>query len=52
MSDAADEGRNNAATVAFAAVSLGLLTIVTVWKIKKFKYGLINETGGAVVYGE
>ncbi|XP_071341180.1 sodium/hydrogen exchanger 9-like isoform X4 [Trachinotus anak] len=35
-----------------AAVSLGLITILSVWKLKQFKYGLkINETGGAMFYG-
>ncbi|XP_018529277.1 sodium/hydrogen exchanger 9 [Lates calcarifer] len=43
--------QDNAALLALAAVSLGLITILSVWKLKQFKYGLINETGGAMFYG-
>ncbi|XP_044194844.1 sodium/hydrogen exchanger 9-like [Thunnus albacares] len=34
-----------------AAICLMLITIFTVWKLKQFKYILINETGGGMFYG-
>nr|WRO44057.1 sodium/hydrogen exchanger 9 [Rachycentron canadum] len=43
--------QDNALLVVLAAVSLGLITILSVWKLKQFKYRLINETGGALFYG-
>uniref|UniRef100_A0A096MI91 Sodium/hydrogen exchanger n=1 Tax=Poecilia formosa TaxID=48698 RepID=A0A096MI91_POEFO len=32
-------------------VCLALITIISVWKLKQFKYRLINEAGGAMFYG-
>uniref|UniRef100_A0A8C7X9M2 Solute carrier family 9 member A9 n=1 Tax=Oryzias sinensis TaxID=183150 RepID=A0A8C7X9M2_9TELE len=43
--------RENASLLVLAAISLALLTILSVWKLKQFKYRLVNETGGAMFYG-
>ncbi|XP_037829119.1 sodium/hydrogen exchanger 9 isoform X3 [Kryptolebias marmoratus] len=51
MSAAARHRPDSAALFVLAAVSLALLTILSVWKLKQFKYRLINETGGAMFYG-
>ncbi|RVE58712.1 hypothetical protein OJAV_G00197200 [Oryzias javanicus] len=40
-----------AALLVLAAISLALITILSVWKLKKLKYRLVNETGGAMFYG-
>lgn len=34
------------------AVGLALITILSVWKLKQFKYKVIHETGGAMFYGK
>uniref|UniRef100_A0A3Q3FTQ8 Solute carrier family 9 member A9 n=1 Tax=Kryptolebias marmoratus TaxID=37003 RepID=A0A3Q3FTQ8_KRYMA len=52
MSAAARHRPDSAALFVLAAVSLALLTILSVWKLKQFKYRLINETGGAMFYGK
>uniref|UniRef100_A0A3B4TP29 Solute carrier family 9 member A9 n=1 Tax=Seriola dumerili TaxID=41447 RepID=A0A3B4TP29_SERDU len=46
MSSTVGHGQDTAAVLVLAAVSLALLTILSVWKLKQFKYRLINETGG------
>ncbi|XP_039982664.1 sodium/hydrogen exchanger 9-like [Xiphias gladius] len=51
MSGTVSHRQENSALLVFSAVSLGLLTILSVWKLKQFKYGLINETGCAMFYG-
>ncbi|XP_054607191.2 sodium/hydrogen exchanger 9 isoform X3 [Nothobranchius furzeri] len=43
--------QDSAALFVLAAVSLALITILSVWKLKNFRYRLINETGGAMFYG-
>ncbi|KAF6716766.1 Sodium/hydrogen exchanger 9 [Oryzias melastigma] len=43
--------QENAALLVLAAISLALITILSVWKLKRFKYRLVNETGGAMFYG-
>ncbi|XP_045924643.1 sodium/hydrogen exchanger 9-like isoform X1 [Micropterus dolomieu] len=43
--------QDSAVLLVLAAIGLALTTILSVWKLKKFKYRLINETGGAVFYG-
>ncbi|XP_034562691.1 sodium/hydrogen exchanger 9-like isoform X2 [Notolabrus celidotus] len=42
---------DNTAVMLLAAVGLALITILSVWKLKQFKYRLIHETGGAMFYG-
>lgn len=44
--------QNSVALMILAAICLALITILTVWKLKQFKYVLINETGGAMFYGK
>lgn len=44
--------QDSAVLLVLAAIGLALTTILSVWKLKKFKYRLINETGGAVFYGK
>lgn len=44
--------QENASLLVLAAISLALITILSVWKLKQFKYRLVNETGGAMFYGE
>ncbi|XP_040922166.1 sodium/hydrogen exchanger 9-like [Toxotes jaculatrix] len=51
MSATVSQRQDNAALLVLAAVSVGLLTILTVWKLRQFKYGLINESAGAMFYG-
>ncbi|XP_078136263.1 sodium/hydrogen exchanger 9-like [Sander vitreus] len=43
--------QDKSAKLGLAAICLTLLTILSVWKLKRFKYRLINETGGAMFYG-
>ncbi|XP_023805856.2 sodium/hydrogen exchanger 9 [Oryzias latipes] len=43
--------QENASLLVLAAISLALITILSVWKLKQFKYRLVNETGGAMFYG-
>uniref|UniRef100_UPI0037E7373E sodium/hydrogen exchanger 9-like n=1 Tax=Semicossyphus pulcher TaxID=241346 RepID=UPI0037E7373E len=43
--------RQDNAALLLAAVGLALLTILSVWKLKQFKYTLVHETGGAMFYG-
>ncbi|XP_044032228.1 sodium/hydrogen exchanger 9-like isoform X1 [Siniperca chuatsi] len=43
--------QDSAALLVLAAIGLALITILSVWKLKQFKYRLINETGGAMFYG-
>ncbi|KAM6900643.1 sodium/hydrogen exchanger 9-like [Xenentodon cancila] len=42
---------DRAALYAFAATGLALITILSVWKLKQFKYRLLTESGGAMFYG-
>ncbi|XP_035474851.2 sodium/hydrogen exchanger 9 isoform X2 [Scophthalmus maximus] len=51
MSDSVSLSHDSGALLALAAVSLGLITILSVWKLKQFKYGIVTETGGALFYG-
>ncbi|XP_028288236.1 sodium/hydrogen exchanger 9-like [Parambassis ranga] len=51
MSTSVKHGEGSAVLLVFAAVSVALITILSVWKLKHFKYKLINETGGAMFYG-
>ncbi|KAK9527682.1 hypothetical protein VZT92_014222 [Zoarces viviparus] len=43
--------KQDSALLILAAVGLALLTILSVWKLKQFKYRLVTETGGAMFYG-
>lgn len=43
---------NGVLLVLLAAIGLALVTILSVWKLKQFKYKLIHETGGAMFYGK
>lgn len=43
---------DSAALMVLSATGLALITILSVWKLKQFKYRLINETGGAMFYGK
>ncbi|XP_013868849.1 sodium/hydrogen exchanger 9 isoform X3 [Austrofundulus limnaeus] len=51
MSSTERQRQQSAALFVLAAVSLAILTILAVWKLKQFKYRLINETGGALFFG-
>ncbi|XP_029384423.1 sodium/hydrogen exchanger 9-like [Echeneis naucrates] len=42
---------DNALLVVLAAASLGLLTVLTVWTLKQFRFRFINENGVAMFYG-
>lgn len=44
--------KDSAALFVLVAVSLALITILSVRKLKQFKYRLINEPGGAMFYGK
>ncbi|XP_047424822.1 sodium/hydrogen exchanger 9-like isoform X2 [Mugil cephalus] len=50
MSEHVDHWRGTA-QLALAPVSLAIITALSVWKLKQFKYRLINETGGAMFFG-
>lgn len=53
MSGTVKQSQGNVALlVLLAAISLALITILSVWKLKQFKYKLIHETGGAMFYGK
>lgn len=53
MSGTVKRKQDNAALLTLlAAISLALVTILSVWKLKTFKYRPINETGGAMLYGK
>lgn len=53
MSDTVKERQDNVALlVLLAAIGLALITILSVWKLKQFKYKLVHETGGAMFYGK
>lgn len=52
MSTSVKQGEGSAVLLVFAAVSVALITILSVWKLKHFKYKLINENGGAMFYGK
>ncbi|XP_034416460.1 sodium/hydrogen exchanger 9-like isoform X1 [Cyclopterus lumpus] len=43
--------KQDSAVLILAVVGLALVTILSVWKLKQFKYRLITETGGAMFYG-
>ncbi|XP_028425544.1 sodium/hydrogen exchanger 9 isoform X1 [Perca flavescens] len=43
--------QDKSAKLGLVAIGLTLVTILSVWKLKRFKYRLINETGGAMFYG-
>ncbi|XP_007555645.1 sodium/hydrogen exchanger 9 [Poecilia formosa] len=51
MSNTARGRQDSAALFVLSAVCLALITIISVWKLKQFKYRLINEAGGAMFYG-
>ncbi|XP_031588367.1 sodium/hydrogen exchanger 9-like isoform X1 [Oreochromis aureus] len=51
MSGAMQQKQDNVALPVFAAVTLALITILSVWKLKQFKYKLVNEAGVAMFYG-
>ncbi|KAL4001120.1 multiple PDZ domain protein [Sarotherodon galilaeus] len=51
MSGAVQQKQDNVALPVFAAVTLALITILSVWKLKQFKYKLVNEAGVAMFYG-
>ncbi|KAM4543949.1 sodium/hydrogen exchanger 9-like [Fundulus diaphanus] len=51
MSNSARDRQDGAALFVLSAVTLALMTILSVWKLKQFKYRLINEAGGAMFYG-
>ncbi|CAG5896018.1 unnamed protein product [Menidia menidia] len=49
MSGPVMHGQDSAALFALAAISSALLTILSVWKLKQFKYKIINESGGMLL---
>lgn len=51
MSGAMQQKQDNVALPVFAAVTLALITILSMWKLKQFKYKLVNEAGVAMFYG-
>ncbi|XP_074549523.1 sodium/hydrogen exchanger 9-like isoform X2 [Halichoeres trimaculatus] len=51
MANAMKHRQDNTALLVLTAVGLALVTILSVWKLKQFKYKLIHETGGAMFYG-
>ncbi|XP_042366590.1 sodium/hydrogen exchanger 9-like [Plectropomus leopardus] len=51
MSRAVKQKQEGETLSALVAVGLAFVTILSVWKLKKFKYRFINETGGAMFYG-
>ncbi|MEQ2212273.1 hypothetical protein XENOCAPTIV_028474 [Xenoophorus captivus] len=51
MSNTVRERKDSTALFVLSAVCLALITILSVWKLKQFKYRLINEAGGAMFYG-
>ncbi|XP_037613133.1 sodium/hydrogen exchanger 9-like isoform X1 [Sebastes umbrosus] len=51
MSGTAKLRQDSATLFSLVAIGLALVTILSVWKLKQFKYRLINETGGAMFYG-
>ncbi|XP_037550015.1 sodium/hydrogen exchanger 9-like [Nematolebias whitei] len=51
MSATEKHSKDSAALFVLLAVSLALITILSVRKLKQFKYRLINEPGGAMFYG-
>lgn len=44
--------QDNTALLVLVSTGLALVTILSVWKMKQFKYRLIRETGGAMFYGK
>lgn len=52
MSAMKKHSKDSAALFVLVAVSLALITILSVRKLKQFKYRLINEPGGAMFYGK
>ncbi|CAJ1082023.1 sodium/hydrogen exchanger 9-like isoform X2 [Xyrichtys novacula] len=51
MTSAEKFRQDNVALLVLSAVFLALITILSVWKLKQFKYRLIHETGGAMFCG-
>ncbi|XP_051796344.1 sodium/hydrogen exchanger 9-like [Acanthochromis polyacanthus] len=51
MSASVKHKQDDTALLVLAALSLALLTMLSVWKLKQFKYRLINEAGAAMLYG-
>ncbi|XP_071778497.2 sodium/hydrogen exchanger 9-like [Centroberyx gerrardi] len=49
MSDFAKHRQDSAALL--AVIGFIIITILSVWKLKQFKYRLVHETGGAMFYG-
>lgn len=52
MTAAMKPKQNYAASLVLAAIGLALITILSVWKLKQFKYRLVHETGGAMFFGK
>lgn len=52
MTGAVKHSQGSAASLVLAAIGLALITILSVWKLKQFKYRLVHETGGAMFYGK
>uniref|UniRef100_A0A3P8TGP4 Solute carrier family 9 member A9 n=1 Tax=Amphiprion percula TaxID=161767 RepID=A0A3P8TGP4_AMPPE len=50
MSASVKHKQDDTALLVLAALSLALLTMLSVWKFKQFKYRLLNETGAAMFY--
>uniref|UniRef100_A0A3Q2FXK7 Solute carrier family 9 member A9 n=1 Tax=Cyprinodon variegatus TaxID=28743 RepID=A0A3Q2FXK7_CYPVA len=48
MSKTIKERQDNSALFVLSAVALALITILTVWRLKQFKYRVINETGASI----
>uniref|UniRef100_A0A3Q3W7J8 Cation/H+ exchanger transmembrane domain-containing protein n=1 Tax=Mola mola TaxID=94237 RepID=A0A3Q3W7J8_MOLML len=51
MTDAVKPRHESSASLVFTAVGLALISILSVWKLKQFKYRFAHETGGAMFYG-
>lgn len=52
MTGAVKHRRDSAASLVLAVIGLALITILSVWKLKQFKYKLVHETGVAMFYGK
>lgn len=52
MTGAVKHRQGSAASLVLAAIGLALITVLSVWKLKQFKYRLVHETGGAMFYGK
>lgn len=52
MTGAVKHRQGSEASLVLAAIGLALITILSVWKLKQFKYRLVHENGGAMFYGK